>query len=179
MSDRISINTRSARTRAAIIEAFINTMFERRYDAIRVSDLITSAKVSKSTFYEHFRSKNDVMIVAMQPVVLALATAASGRAARAYVQNAVRHLWERRSIGRLLLGSVTTPLIQRRLAEAIRPHVERERWPADASSVLATGIAAAQLAMLRCWFAGEATFTVEDMTEQLVGCSRLYIGRQF
>ena len=174
MLDRPSVDSRAARTRTAIVEAFIKLVLDSRYNTIRISDLIATANVGKSTFYEHFGGKSDVLLAAMQPVTLALATAASGRAARSYVQQMVRHLWERRWTGRLLMGSMTSPIIQRQLADAIRPHVEREGWPANASVILASGVAAAQLAMLRSWFAGEAASTIEDMTDRLIACAWVY-----
>lgn len=162
-----------ASARAAIVDAFIALALQRRDDAVRVSDLIVRAGVGKSTFYEHFRGKDEVLVEAMQPVLLALATAASGRAARSYVRDMVSHLWERRSIGRPLLNSRTAPILQRRLAATIRPHADRADFTQGAAHILATGIAAAQLAMLRCWLAGEATFTIDEMTNQLIACSRL------
>lgn len=164
--------SRTSRTRVAIVDAFIGLAFERRYNAIRVSDLITRAGVGKSTFYDHFHSKDDVLLDAMRPVLLTLATAASGRAAQSYVQEMVCHLWERRSIGRPIIDSMTAPIIQRCLAEAIQPHAVRAGLADGNSSISATGIAAAQLAMLRSWLAGHATSTIDDMTDQLIACSR-------
>lgn len=164
-------SSRALRTRGAIVDAFIELAFEHRYDAIRVSDLITRAGVGKSTFYEHFHGKDDVLLEAVGPVLLALATAASGRAARSYVRGMVDHLWERRSIGRPIVDSMTAPIIQRRLAEAIRPHAVRAGLAEGNSSISATGIAAAQLAMLRCWLAGHAAATIDDMTDQLIACA--------
>lgn len=166
-------NRRASHARAAILNAFITLAFERRYDAIRVRDLIARASVGKSTFYEHFHGKDDVLLEAMQPVLLALATAASGRAARSYVREMVAHLWERRSVGRPILEAVAAPAIQRRLAEAIEPHVARVAPGDHAPLIAATGIAAAQLAMLRCWLAGRASATVDEITDRLIACSRL------
>jgi len=133
---------------------------------------VTRAGVGKSTFYEHFRSKDDVLLAAMQPILLALATAASGRAARSYVRDIVAHLWERRSIGRSIMDSMAAPIIHRRLAEAIATH----GLVADVAAsvpISAIGIAAAQLAMLRYWLVGHATVTVDAMADQLIACSRL------
>lgn len=166
-------SARALRTRAAIVDAFTALAFKHRYDRIRVADLITKAGVGRSTFYEHFRSKGDVVLEAMQPVLLVLATAASGRAARSYVRAMVCHLWDRRSTGRSILDSITAPVIQRRLATSIRTHVVRQE---DSSAVAAIGVAAAQLAMLRCWLAGQATASIDEMTDRLIACSRLYDG---
>lgn len=174
MPDDVSVGSgRASRTHAAIVDAFTVLALERRYDAIRVCDVIARAGVGKSTFYEHFRRKDDVLLDAMRPILLALATAASGRAARSYVQDAVRHLWERRFVGRSILDSRAAQIIQRRLAQAIEPHAVRAGIAGDGSSIAAAGIAAAQLAMLRGWLAGQLTSTVDDMTDRLIACSHL------
>lgn len=160
-------------TRAVILDALTRQALAHRYDAIRVSDIIEAAGVGRSTFYEHFRSKNDVLLTALEPILLALATAASGRAARSYIRQAVDHLWERRSIGRALLGSSAAPLIQRRLADGIRLRIQRSGGTDGASALATTGVAAAQLAMLRSWLTGEASATADEMTDRLIACSKL------
>ena len=167
------VGLRASRTRAAIVAAFTALAFERRYESIRVADLIARAGVGRSTFYEHFAGKDEVLLETMQPVLLALATAASGRAARTYVRAMVEHLWDRRSIGRPILGSREAAVIQRRLAQAIQPHAARAGHDEGGSLIRAHGVAAAQLAMLKCWLAGQATSTVDSMTDGLIACSRL------
>lgn len=130
---------RVLRTRAAILGAFATLVLERRYDAIRIADLVAAAGVGRATFYEHFRGKDDVLLTAMEPVLLALSTAASGRAARPYVKAMVGRLWDRRSMGRTILNSAAAPAIQRKLAGMIRLRITVSIAP----SIRATGIAAA------------------------------------
>lgn len=161
-----------SKTEIAIVEAFRTLAIERRYGAIRVVDIIDRAGVSKSTFYEHFQGKDDVLLTALRPILLALATAASGRAARSYVRPVIEHLWERRSLVRLILDSSVASILQRRLADAIAMHGGRQ-IDAKGAPLFAVGIAAAQLAMLRCWLAGHVAMTVDAMTDQLIACSRL------
>ena len=164
---------RVLRTRAAILAAFGRLVLERRYEAIRIADLVAEAGVGKATFYEHFRSKSDVLVAAMDPVLLAFSTAASGRAARSYVEGMVSHLWERRSMGRTIFNSVTTPIIQRRLAELVLLHIERADSPGAAPSIRAVGIAAAQIAIIRSWLAGEASCSAHEITDRMIDCSKL------
>ncbi len=159
-------------TEAAIIDAFIGLALERRYDAIRVADLIARAGIGKSTFYEHFRGKDAVLLAAMQPILLALATAASGRAARSYIRSVVEHLWERRSVGRPIMDSTTAPIIQRCLADAIAARGVGEDGVTNAA-LIAVGIASVQLAMLRYWLGGRVAATIDEMTDQLIACARL------
>lgn len=173
MTDAASWNARQlSGTEIAIVEAFHTLAIGRRYGAIRVIDIIDRAGVGKSTFYEHFQGKDDVLLTAMRPILLALATAASGRAARSYVRPFIEHLWERRSFARPILDSTAAPILQRRLADAIATHGGK-RIEAEGVRLSAVGIAAAQLAMLLCWLAGHVAATVDVMTDQLIACSRL------
>lgn len=157
------------------MDAFVALVLEQRYDAIRVADLITHSGVGRSTFYEHFQGKDDVLLAAMQPILLALSTAASGRAAHSYVRSMVQHLWERRSLARPIMDSKAASILQRRLADAIVRHGGGQADAADAP-LFATGIAAAQLAMLRCWLAGHVPATIDVMTDHLIACYRLKNG---
>ncbi|MDE0880116.1 MAG: helix-turn-helix domain containing protein [Sphingomonas bacterium] len=170
-----SVPNRPASTDAVIINAFVALTFERRYAAIRIADLIARAGVGKSTFYEHFRGKDAVLLAAMQPILLALATAASGRAARSYVRDVVGHLWDRRSTGRAIMDSTAAPILHRQLANAIATHGGRAGAD-EAVPIAAIGIAGAQLAMLSAWLAGQAPATIDAMTDGLMACSRLWYG---
>ncbi len=160
-------------TRAAILAAFVKLALERRYDTIRIADLVHEADVGRATFYEHFRGKSDVLISAMEPVLLALSTAASGRAARCYVKSMISHLWRRRSTGRIILSSPTARIIERRLAEMVLIQIGRADEANVALAIRAAGIAAAQLAMLRSWLVGEVSCTVDEVTDRMIDCSRL------
>lgn len=176
MAEPVSLNARQpSDTEIAIVDAFRTLAIERRYGAIRVTDIIGRAGVGKSTFYEHFHGKDDVLLTAMRPVLLVLATAASGRAARSYVRPVIEHLWERRSVARPILESTAASILQRRLADAIATHGGRQ-LDAEGVPLFAIGIAASQLAMLRCWLAGHVAATFDAMTDQLIACSRLHDG---
>lgn len=176
MSEHHSSSTRRlSSTETAITDAFHALALGKRYEAIRVVDIISHAGVGKSTFYEHFSGKDDVLLSAMQPILLTLATAASGRAARSYVRPVIEHLWERRSVARPIIDSTAASILQRRLADAIARHGGRWAGAGD-TPLFAVGIAAAQLSMLRCWLAGHVTATVDMMTDQLIACSRLRDG---
>ncbi len=176
MQSPASPGRQSAATHAAILRAFTTLALERRYEAIRVSDVIRAANIGRSTFYEHFTGKDAVMLEAIAPILLALATAASGRAARSYVRNMVAHLWDRRALIRPLLDSDAAGAIRRSLSEAIQPHALRTSLTEGDAQIAATGAAAAQLAMLRCWLIGEAPSSIDAMTERMLACSGLVAG---
>ena len=53
---------RSMRTQRILHEALMALMQEKRYDDITVQDIIDRANVGRSTFYSHYRDKEDLMI---------------------------------------------------------------------------------------------------------------------
>src|SRR4051812_36054131 len=75
---------RTARTRRALLAAFVALVQERRYEAIRVGDIVDEADVGRSTFYGHFKSKDDLLRQSMDWLLRILAEAAvpGGDAAR-------------------------------------------------------------------------------------------------
>lgn len=53
---------RSQRTRDALGDALITLMHEKPFDSITVQDVLDLAEVSRSTFYTHFRDKDDLFL---------------------------------------------------------------------------------------------------------------------
>lgn len=62
MPERRRPDRRIARTRRSILEAFSTLVEERGYQAVTIQDVIVAADVSRSTFYLHFRGKDDLII---------------------------------------------------------------------------------------------------------------------
>ena len=157
------------RTRSAILRAFTALVFERRYEAIRIGDVVAAAGVGRATFYEHFGGKEAVLLAAMEPILLPLAGAATGRASRVQVRAMLEHVWQNRAMGRVVLGSAGAKL-ERRLAAMIDG-----RLP-DPAPMRAAAAAGAQLIMLRMWIAGEASCSADVLAQQMLDCATLAQG---
>lgn len=54
---------RIRRTRDALHLALIELMMERGYERVTVSDIIARADIGRSTFYAHYRDKDDLLVV--------------------------------------------------------------------------------------------------------------------
>jgi AcrR family transcriptional regulator len=52
---------RSRRTRQVLIQALLDLLGSRHYDAITVQDIVDRANVGRSTFYAHFQDKDDLL----------------------------------------------------------------------------------------------------------------------
>ena len=55
------MDKRESKTRSALYEAFRIALSEKDYSSISVSDLLEKSGISRSTFYAHFHSKEDVL----------------------------------------------------------------------------------------------------------------------
>lgn len=159
---------RVQRTRKAVFDALTRLIFEKRYTAIRTADLIAGAGIGRSTFYEHFRGKDDVLIAVIDPILLPLASAATGRGSQAALRATLEHVWTRRALARVLFEPPLLPKLQRKLAGMIeaRMAVTHDGPPV---ALVATGAAAGQLAVLRMWLAGEASCPVDALVRHLMG----------
>lgn len=161
---------RPGRTRDAILAGFRQLALERRYDAIRVTDLIAAAGIGRATFYEHFRGKDDVLLAAMEPILDPMARAALGRPVEAHLRATLDHIWQQRFVGRILLASSAGEKLQRHLAGMIATGLDDAPVPA---AMRAAAIAAAQIAMLRLWLGGSAPCTAQTLARQMMACSRI------
>lgn len=165
-----SPDPRTGRTREAILTAFRKRALERRYDTIRITDLIAEAGIGRATFYEHFRGKDAVLLAAMEPVLDPMARAALGRPVAAHLRATLDHVWQQRFVGRILLASSADGKLQRRLAEMIAAGLGDGPVPA---ALPAAAIAAAQFAMLRLWLGGTAPCTARALAGQMMACARI------
>lgn len=63
---------RIQRTRALLHEALGSLVREKAYDRITVAEILDRAKISRSTFYAHFRDKDDLLTSSMRALLLAV-----------------------------------------------------------------------------------------------------------
>lgn len=67
---------RVRRTRRRLKKALLELIRERRYDEITVREIAERADVGRSTFYDHFGSKEDLLFDGFEERLLAMAEAA-------------------------------------------------------------------------------------------------------
>lgn len=57
---------RTQKTRKALSDALISLMFEKSYESIVVQDILDRANVGRSTFYTHFRDRDELLVDGLQ-----------------------------------------------------------------------------------------------------------------
>jgi AcrR family transcriptional regulator len=61
MIDHATADRRTQRTQQALMDALLDLLKARHYDAISVKDIIEKANVGRSTFYAHYQTKDDLL----------------------------------------------------------------------------------------------------------------------
>ena len=159
------------RTRTAVLGAFVRLVFERRYDSIRTAHLIAEADIGRSTFYEHFRNKDEVLIAVIDPIFVPLADAAAGSGNLLQLRMMLDHVWEQRALSRVIFDPGRLPKLQRKLAAMIDERLGGTTPAAVPRELIAAAAAAGQLAMLRMWLVGEVACPAAALAHHLMNDS--------
>lgn len=78
----LATDRRVRKTRLSLLQALGTLLHEKRYDAIVVRDILDRANVGRSTFYAHFRDKDDLLLGAIRDILRTTMAAAPPGARR-------------------------------------------------------------------------------------------------
>jgi len=156
---------RVRKTHQALLEAFSELVQGRRYDEIRVADILADADVGRSTFYEHYRGKDELLVQSMAGIFGVLADAVDEESDPLPLEGILVHFWENRDVARYLFAGPPArdvlPQLARALAERIEERLaarvlRRGGEPALPLRLIATQAAEAQFALITAWLSGRA-----------------------
>jgi AcrR family transcriptional regulator len=180
MTDSARPDRRVERSRSSLLRAFNALLLERGYDAISVRDIVAAADVGRSTFYEQFENKEDVLRASLLPLFAVLADGCvQGDTAR--IEALALHCAEHGRLTAELLGGSARTTSAQLLAEMIedRLHIARRNGdsvPLVPLRLIAAQLAEAQIALLVSWIGGKATCTASALAQALVASSRASAG---
>jgi AcrR family transcriptional regulator len=154
----VPIDRRIVRTRTALYDALVALIRERAYASIRVEDIVERANVGRSTFYAHFRSKDELLERSLERLRAELTAAIAGvsNAGLGDVSRALfRHINGHRDIHASLAGSVGREIVLQAIASNLA-HVMRTLMPSSQRPRLPRELAIAHIAstfltVLRWW----------------------------
>lgn len=136
MTSRL-VDRRIERTRTALRTALLELMQERGWDEIDVQTLCARANVGRSTFYQHFPNKEELLKASFAGLKSALMAEASsnGTAAGAlgFVPALVDHVHEMQHLFRALLVRRSAHYVQDRFRELLIEMVLADAPPARRS----------------------------------------------
>lgn len=167
---------RVERTRLAILAAFRDLVLTKGYDPISVRDVVETAGVGRSTFYEHFDDKEDLFQESLRPLLSVLADAVGAGRAPQGLAMLIGHFGQNRRLARTAMGGSPRLLMSRFLAELIgerlTAHATRARPPLVPPALIAAHLAAAQLGLIEAWLSGKTSCSPEAVAHALYVSTR-------
>ena len=158
-----------SQTRARLISAFNQLVFDKTRGPIRVGQIIAKAGVGRSTFYDHFPNAEAIHMAALSRPLTALAAPAAGTGTKDQLQWLLDHFLGNRGRARDILLGPSRDRIVRLLAEMIDERVEAEGSLAIPRRVATMQIAEAMLGPIRLWIDGEFAAPSNALAESLFG----------
>lgn len=143
---------RPERTRTLLFDALLELIQEKRWDKIRVQDLLDRTGLGRSTFYAHFDNKFGLLTAAIPSITLPIGTTGEDMPD---LQPLFEHVEEMRPVLRPLLSQPLlgeiTDVFHRQLAEAWCSHLAARGLEPEAASMTSQFLAGALMAVCRDW----------------------------
>lgn len=158
------------RTQTAITSAFSSLVFSKNYEDIRISDIVDAANVGRSTFYQHYKDKDAVLVASMDWVLNGLSSCTQLDHPTDEAGNVLEHIWSHRDRGRKIILGSTGKKLERALGTKILENLTADT-PNDSWTVppviVANQIAASIFSVLRSWLKAEASANVDQLAQYL------------
>ena len=166
---------RVRRTRDRLGDALVELLVQKPFEDITVQDVLDRAGVSRSTFYAHYRDKNDLFLSDAEEFFEAMATALSrfgDKSERvAPVQELFAHVGQARPFYSALVESGRLHDVMELGQEHFARGIERRlsempraaRIPPDRRVAIAHGLAGNLFSILTWWIQHGMTLSPEEM----------------
>jgi AcrR family transcriptional regulator len=148
---------RFQRTRRLLLDAFVESIASREYDEITVADIVGRANVGRSTFYEHYESKEDLLRRTMEPIITGLGLALQTESATENLRLIVAHVRKNRRFAMSIFSGDPRRLVAEFIAEDLESRL-RARWRVESLpfAFVASILAEMQIGLLGAWVSSES-----------------------
>jgi AcrR family transcriptional regulator len=179
MAQTFKPDRRIQRTEQTLREALIALILEKGYDATSVQDILDRANMGRSTFYAHYRDKEDLLLSGFQVLFdtfrneyrqMTSPAKNPTQAAQDLSLFFFRHAGSHRALFKAMIGEQGGKIIQdhtqKYLVRFIRDQIEEQFTDQQKSlpvDVLAHYIASSYLALLTWWLDHDLPYTAEQM----------------
>jgi len=173
---------RRLRTQQKLKEATVGLLLERGYDVISIQDITDRADLGRSTFYIHYKDKEDIVWMIIKENL----DEADRKARKAFrirpptnmilfaYRNMFNHADEKRDLYRIMLGSHGSAVLTSRVVEYISADLEKEMvmYPLLHSTVVPLSIQSriitgAVIGLIVWWLENDNDFNPDEMAAML------------
>jgi AcrR family transcriptional regulator len=130
----VNADRRVRRTETLLHRALISLVLEKNYDSITIQEILDRADIGRSTFYAHFKSKDELLISGIHELRDTLESAVESERSPTKRHEAVigfslamfQHASEYREVYHALLNTQGWPIFRQRLEEIFDEIIRRE-----------------------------------------------------
>ncbi len=170
---------RVQRTRQVLNEALMALIIEKGYEEVTVQDILDRANLGRSTFYAHYRDKDDLLLSGLEQLRQSFeeqshAAATGGHGAKGEPFDPIlaffQHAGEHHRLYKALVGKKGGEMVQKWLhqyvSEAVRDHLQvrsrgaRYAIPPD---IVVYFAASSFLSLVTWWLDHDMPYTAEQM----------------
>lgn len=158
---------RRQRSRDLLLQAFFDLVLSRPYGDITVGLVVERAGVARSTFYEHFRGKDELLADSLRGPLGRLADAVVDSTRIAALEGVLAHFWQNRRLAVAILRGAVGRRAQGVLAALVEQRLrsfEPLRVPARLAAVQLAGLL---LAGVGHWLEGRQEVSAGDLARSL------------
>ena len=163
---------RSQRTRHLLSAAFVELMREKGYGAVTVSDIIERANIGRSTFYSHYRDKDDLFVGELDRVIEVLSHHIPNQGEIPFFPSLglFRHVGEEYELYKALVWTPGIDLLIKHLQKALSHRIEQGLQESGRKfgvpiSIMASFIAGSFLTLLKWWLENKMVYSPEQMDD--------------
>ncbi|HEX9388969.1 MAG TPA: TetR/AcrR family transcriptional regulator [Anaerolineales bacterium] len=168
MSDKN--DRRSQRTRHLLGEALVALIREKDYNTITVSDIIERANIGRSTFYAHYRDKDDLFVGELERVIEVLSHRIPNQEEIPFFPSLglFRHVGEEYELYKALLWTPGIDLLIKHMQKSLSNRIEQGLQKSERKfdiplPILASFIAGSFLTLLKWWLENKMIYSPEEM----------------
>lgn len=163
---------RSQRTRHLLSGAFVELLREKGYSAISVSDIIERANIGRSTFYSHYRDKDDLFVNELDRVIEVLSHQIPEQEEMPFFPSLglFRHVGEQYELYKALLWTPGMDMLIKHMQKSLSHRIEQGFQESEMEyqvpiPVMANFIAGSFLTLLKWWLENKMVYSPEQMDE--------------
>ena len=164
------VDRRIQRTGRLLMDALVALALEKSYDSISIRDITERADVSYSTFFRHYRDKDDLLAELLTSVssdFKALINQNSDRTKEADGKLIFQHVADNQAFFRVLFRSQGTSRAMQDIQEEVAADLLKSNAIPNTSpippEIAANHLVATILALIRWWLENDMPYSVERM----------------
>ena len=155
------------------MSAFTAIVFAKGFENVSIRQVVRDAGIARSTFYEHFCSKEDVLRACMTKFFSVVADCVIEPDQPPALGRVLDHLWSNRRLTDAIFSGHARNVLARNQVDLVEQKLRTESSSAILPSRLsAIMIAESQLALLESWMRGRAFCPTDQLAVALHRSSR-------